>query len=280
MVADNAQGKRIKTDSAAQGAQFDYPVTITSAQDLRFVLSWFDPETVNISSDPTQPVLVNDLDLKVVGPDGSTTLPYVLDKNDPCYVYGNVVACQPAGRAVNVVDNNEEVEVKGAAPGTYHAIVFGKSVPQSAPQPFVLVSSNADFGAAIPPCADPTEPNDTIATAYGPLSLSQTVNAAICSDTDTDFFKFSTNASGVVNVTVTTTDTAVTVTVTAPNVATVTKTIAANSTASVTTNVNTSATTPFLVQVSLNGARGTTGVYSIHATFPFSAPAHRRPAGH
>jgi len=280
MVADNAQGKRIKTDSAAQGAQFDYPVTITSAQDLRFVLSWFDPETVNISSDPTQPVLVNDLDLKVVGPDGSTTLPYVLDKNDPCYVYGNVVACQPAGRAVNVVDNNEEVEVKGAAPGTYHAIVFGKSVPQSAPQPFVLVSSNADFGAAIPPCADPTEPNDTIATAYGPLSLSQTVNAAICSDTDTDFFKFSTNASCVVNVTVTTTDTAVTVTVTAPNVATVTKTIAANSTASVTTNVNTSATTPFLVQVSLNGARGTTGVYSIHATFPFSAPAHRRPAGH
>jgi hypothetical protein len=281
MVADNAQGKRIKMDSAAQGAQFDYPVQVTSAGDLRFVLSWFDPETVNLSSDPTQPVLVNDLDLKVVGPDGSTTLPYVLDKNDPCYVSGSTTfTCQPAGRGVNVVDNNEEVEIKAAAPGTYHAIVVGKSVPQSAPQAFVLVSSNADFSQPPPPCLDPTEPNDTTTTAYGPLSLSQTISAAICSDTDNDFFKFTTNAIGAVNVTVTTTDTAVTVTVTAPGVATASKTIAPGTTATVTTNVNTSASTPFLVQVSLNGTRGTSGAYTLHATFPFSAPPHRRPAGH
>jgi hypothetical protein len=280
MVADNAQGKRIKTDSAGQGAQFDYPVTITSAQDLRFVLSWFDPETVNISSDPTQPVLVNDLDLKVIAPDGSTLLPYVLDKNDPCYVFGNLTPCQPAGRGVNVVDNNEEVEIQGAVPGTYHVIVFGKSVPQSAPQAFVLVSTNADFGQSVPACTDATEPNDTAATAYGPLSLSQTINAAICSDSDTDFFKFTTNASGAVSVTVTTTDTAVTVTLTAPNVQSASKTIAANSTGTVTTNVSTSALTPFLIQISLSGARGATGIYSVHASFPFSAPAHRRPSGH
>ena len=139
IIADGGQGKRIKSDSAAQGSQFDYPITIAAAQDLRFVLSWFDPETVVLSDDPTQPVLINDLDLKVVGPTGATTLPYVLDKNDPCYTFGSGASCKAATRAVNVVDNNEEVEIKSAAAGTYHVIVTGKRIVQSSPQAFIVV---------------------------------------------------------------------------------------------------------------------------------------------
>lgn len=280
VIADGGQGKRIKMDNAAQGAQLDYPVTISSARDLRFVLSWFDPETVTFTDDPTQSVLVNDLDLKVVAPDGSTTLPWALDKNDPCYAPTiNNTACQAATKQVNTVDNNEEVEIKNAPAGTYHVFVNGKRVTAAPPQAFVLVSANADFGTTVP-CIDATEPNDTVSTAYGPLSLSSVVNAAICSDTDTDFFKFTSNAIGGVNVTVTTSDTPVTVTVTAPGVATASKTIAANSSATVSTSVNTTAATQFTVQVSLNGTRGATGVYTLRAQFPFSAPVHRRSAAH
>ena len=280
IIADGGQGKRIKMDSVAQGAQFDYPVVLIAPQDLRFVLSWFDPETVTFTADPTQSVLVNDLDLKVVRPDGSTALPYALNKNDPCYVTGSGVACQPAVRAVNTVDNNEEVEISGASAGVYHVVVTAKRVTASSPQAFVLVSSNADIGTPAPQCTDVTEPNDTAATAYGPLSLSSVITAAICPDTDTDFFKFTTNAVGTASVTVTATDTAVTLTLSAPGVTTAQKTIAANSTDTVSTTVSTAAQTQFLAQVSLSGTRGATGIYTLRASFPFAAPIHRRTATH
>lgn len=273
MIADNAQGKRIKFDSATQGSQFDYPFTLATAQDLRFVLSWFDPETIVLTSDPTQPVLINDLDLKVVGPTGATTLPYALNKNDPCYTFGSGAVCQPAARAVNVVDNNEEVEIKSAAAGVYHVIVTGSHVVQS-PQAFVLVSANADLGAIVPPCTDVTEPNDTADTAYGPLTLSGVVTAAICSDSDVDNFKFTSNAPGTVAVTVTTTDTPVKVTLAGNTI-----NIPANTTQSVSATAG-AAPTQFIATVALNGTRGATGVYSIRANFPFAAPAHRRASRH
>src|SRR5207253_399095 len=119
---------------------FDYPLTISSPQDFRIVLSWFDPEALPVGTDDvTTAVLINDLDVKVVGPNG-TTLPYVLDKDDPCYVSGNFSSCKAASTGVNTVDNTEEVEVKGAAAGTYHVVVTGTRITANPPQPFVLVS--------------------------------------------------------------------------------------------------------------------------------------------
>jgi len=143
IIADGGTGKRIKIDRAANGAQFDYPLTISQAQDLRVVLSWFDPEALPLNvPEVTLKVLINDLDVKVVDPNGNTVLPYILDMNNPT---------APATRGVNTVDNTEEVEIKGAAPGLYHVIVTGKTVTANPPQQFVLIA-NADLAAAPPPC--------------------------------------------------------------------------------------------------------------------------------
>jgi len=280
LIADNNQAKRIKSDSVGQGGQFDYSMTLGSPQDLRFLLTWFDPETVTLSSDPAQPVLLNDLDLKVVGPDGSTTLPYALDPNDPCYLTPANI-CQPATKKVNTVDNTELVEIKSAAAGTYHVIVSGKRVIAAGPQAFVLVSSEADFGVNAPACTDATEPNDTAATAYGPLTLSTPASARICSASDNDFFKFTSNAVGQVSVTVTSADTPLTVTLSAAGVSVATPVnVPAGSSATVTAASGTASPTQFTVQVSPAGALGATGAYTVKAAFPFSAPARRRTVGH
>lgn len=280
MIADAGIGKRIKSDSAPQGSQFDYALTVGSTSTVRAVLSWFDPETLAPGTDElTSPVLVNDLDLKVVGPDGTTTLPYQLVANDPCYA-NDGTACKPAVKQVNTVDNNEEVEISGAAPGLYHVIVTGKRVTQSSPQPFVVVASGGDFAPSAPPCIDPTEPNETPATAYGPLTLNNKVDAVICTDTDVDNFKFTTNAVGAVNATVKTDDTPLLVTISGPGVATLTKTLAANTTTSFSTLTTTAAASLVNVEVKANGTRGATGKYSISVTFPFQAPPKRRGATH
>src|SRR5438045_2395070 len=275
IIADGGTGKRIKADNAAQGAIFDYPLTLTSTQDLRIVLSWFDPEALPVGTeDVTEPTLINDLDVKLVGPSG-TTLPYVLDKDDPCYTSGVFVTCKAATTGVNKVDNNEEIELKGAAAGTYHVIVNGTRVTANPPQPFILVSS-ADLGEATPPCTDPTEPNDT--TPYV-LTLNVPVSPRICSATDVDLFTFKSNKVGTVTVTIAATDAPLTVSLIGGGGST-SKTIAANTTNTVTLPVSTATPTSFTVNVTASAPPANGSGYTISANFPFSAPNRRRGTTH
>src|SRR6185295_16562751 len=106
---------------------------------LRVVLGWSDPD--NASTLPLDdfgpPLLVNDLDLKVIDPAGNEMLPYVLDARHPEL---------PATSGVNHVDNNEELEISNAQTGTYRIVVAGTKVTVSSPQSFVVIT-NADLGS-------------------------------------------------------------------------------------------------------------------------------------
>ena len=55
IIADNEQGKRIRIDTIAQGAQIELPMTITTAQNLRVVLCWADPEVLILGDEFAQP---------------------------------------------------------------------------------------------------------------------------------------------------------------------------------------------------------------------------------
>ncbi|HEX9163241.1 MAG TPA: S8 family serine peptidase [Thermoanaerobaculia bacterium] len=269
IIADGAQQKRIKTGQVATGDQVSLPLTLTSGQNLRVVLGWSDPEITLLPSDPLNaPTLVNDLDLKVTGP-GGDVLPYVLDPTT-CQA-----ECAPATRGVNHVDNTEEVEIAGAAPGTYTVVVTGTKVTKSSPQPFVLVT-NADLGAAVAPCTDVTEPNDTEATAYGPLASSQTITARTCTQSDVDIFKFLVGKPGTVSVTVTATDTPVRVTLTSTATQPVSADVAAGATQTVTTTFNGSTATTFFARVEPTGAIGAQARYTITPVFPSAQQGRRR----
>lgn len=268
IIADGGKGTRIKIDSAANGQRFDHPVTVSSTGTLRVVLSWFDPEIVPLATDPANiKTLLNDLDLSVTDTAGNTVLPYVLNP---------AVPTAPATRGADHVNNTEEVEIKGATPGVYHVIVTGTTVTANPPQQFVLIA-NADFTAAPPPCTDPTEPNSTAATAYGPLATNSVTQARICDATDVDFFRFMPNASGVATIVVSASDTPLTVSVGSGTDALsplVTQNVASG--ASQTFTINASAGTQYLVSVKPDGTLGASGAYTVSATYPFTWPARRR----
>lgn len=97
---------------------------------LRATLAWHDPPGS---------VLVNDLDLRLVGPDGSIVRPFVLDPSNPS---------APASRGRNAVDNVESIVVDDPAPGIWTVIVEGSRVAL-APEQFSLIVSAVDGNAPL-----------------------------------------------------------------------------------------------------------------------------------
>ncbi len=114
-----------------QGGVRGRTVTVApDAPELRITLAWDDaPGTPNVS-----PALVNDLDLRVFGPDGTRYYPWKLDPLAPS---------APAVRtAEDHLNNIEQVFVENPAPGEWTIEVSGYSVPEG-PQPFSLAGDGA-----------------------------------------------------------------------------------------------------------------------------------------
>ncbi len=267
ILADGGTGKRIANSSVAQGGQVDIPLTLSSAGDLRVVLVWTDPEVILLGDDLAASALVNDLDLAVTDPSTAQNLPYVLDKNNPT---------APATRGVNKVDNVEEVEIKGAAAGTYHVVVSGSRILANSPQQFVVISTAGTLGSAPPPCTDPTEPNETAAQAFG-LGSGQGVSARFCSATDVDFFKVHLDKAGTLTFTVNSTDTAVRTVLTGTGIGAITTDLASGAPATVAQAVGAG---DYFLSVTPNGALGATGNYTVSASFPAVSLGRGRVARH
>jgi hypothetical protein len=260
--ADEAKGRRIRNLTVSQGNQFEIPITVTSAGPLRVVLQWPDPAIpfVQGASDIADVALVNDLDVHVVGPQGTTYLPYVLDKNSPL---------TPATRGINTVDNTEMVDVANAAPGVYRVVVKGTRVAEG-PQKAVVVTTS-DMAS---PCVDLQEPNNSAETAHGNLVSGQMVTGAICSQGDLDFFKFEATKSGQVSVAITAGDTAIRATLTG-NGANATVDVPAGETRSVMHNV-TATPFPMVLKLEAIGALGAAPTYIFTPEFGVTTPARRR----
>jgi subtilisin family serine protease len=278
IIADNNTGSRIRTGTVGNGQDIDFTFTLSAAQKFRAVLGWFDPEVLLVP-DPTikdddplaDKTLINDLDLRVVDPNGATVLPYVLDKGAP-----NALAT----RGVNHTDTTEEVEIANAVPGTYHIIVHGAIGDARSPtQDFVLVVNG---GTPVPPCTDNYEPNDTQATAFGNLVSGQAITPRIC-PSDIDYFTFGTNSSPI-SVTVAATDTPLKVTLSSNFSTTVTQTIATNSSATLTTNLFATIlpvpNTAMFVRVEANGTVGASGTYTLTPNYHFVSNPRKRSTKH
>lgn len=268
ILADGGKGTRIRTGSLAQGQTYEMPLRVATAQNLRVVLQWLDPEIARLGDDDiAETALVNNLDVKIVDPAGNTVLPYVLDK---------VNFTANATRGTNVVDNTEMVEIANAAPGVYRVIATATKITDLSPQPFVLVT-NAD---AAPPCVDFTEPNESAAAAYGDIASGAPVFAALCSATDVDFFRFSATKNGDVAVTVTATgDTALRVTLSRTGGSTQSVDVPAGQTRTVTiagTTASNSAPAAFTAKVEAAGTSGVSATYTLTPSFGTTTPPRRR----
>ncbi len=113
-------------DSQTDTYDFFIPAGVET---LAVTLAWDDPPGAELADT----VLVNDLDLELVGPTSGTHLPFVLDPEDPN-------ADATVGR--NALDNLEQVRVLSPETGLWTVRVIGTLVPEG-PQAYSLVGFDA-----------------------------------------------------------------------------------------------------------------------------------------
>jgi hypothetical protein len=140
-AVDELIAQRVRQDQVSDGQVDSFTVDVPAGTpSLKVTLAWDDePGAVN-----ADPALVNDLDLVLVEPDGSTThLPWVLDPANP----GN-----DATTSTDSVNNVEQVQVDNPTAGTWEVRVTGTSVPVG-PQYYSLAGQ--DFTSSGPGSVGP-----------------------------------------------------------------------------------------------------------------------------
>lgn len=119
-----------------------YRLTWDGYSPIRVTLCWTDPPaTEKTGLDDPSPRLVNDLGLRLIGPDGSTTYyPYVLDPANPT---------APATTGDNTLDNVEQVCLNSPpAQGVYTVQVAFKGALTNGQQYYSLLMSGQGAGSA------------------------------------------------------------------------------------------------------------------------------------
>lgn len=102
----------IKEVILTSGDYIEFPVVSVGTEPLKVTICWTDPPATPVAAsvDPTNRTLVNDLDLRVISPSGTTNFPYVLNPFAPT---------NAAATGDNVRDNVEQVVITNTVAGSY-----------------------------------------------------------------------------------------------------------------------------------------------------------------
>ena len=133
--ADAGHGRHFRTGIVSESETYQVDVVATAGQNIRIALTWSDPDYYVLPpGDVITPAIVNDVDLKVIAPDGATVFPYILQSSTPAAV---------ATRGINQRDTTEVVEIANAAAGNYRIVVSGARMRFGFKQDFALASTIA-----------------------------------------------------------------------------------------------------------------------------------------
>ena len=136
---NNAGGSQyIKEETLDENETWEHSVIVPAcATELRATIVWTDPAGTPVKPavlNPTNRMLVNDLDLRITDPNGQDHFPWVLDPAKPN---------KAATTADNDRDNVEQVLIKSkskpTAPGEYTVRVTHKGTLINSPQAFSLI---------------------------------------------------------------------------------------------------------------------------------------------
>ncbi|MEO0092552.1 MAG: S8 family serine peptidase [candidate division WOR-3 bacterium] len=134
----------IKADSSAGGnfmireyilnnaEQIEFPAISDGTQPLRVTICWTDTagNPPPPSLDPPTPMLVNDLDLRVISPTKTIYYPWILDPSNPS---------APATTGDNIRDNVEQVYIATPSAGIYTIRITHKRTLVAGPQPVSVI---------------------------------------------------------------------------------------------------------------------------------------------
>lgn len=191
VIADAGQGNRIRRGTVRGGDVIEHAFDLAATESVRLTLVWNDPAFDPSGGGYWAHTLINDLNLKVVAPDGSVSLPWVGDAVTPE---------NGSTRGVNDRDTVEQIDMTATVAGTYKAVISGTT--PGGPQEYALVASASRLAAAVFSCSDPLEPNDGETQAWGRLLSHSLTGSILCSEVDVDHFRFVADRDGPVSVVV------------------------------------------------------------------------------
>ena len=160
LVTADETADHIHVRDVAIGETVYYTFNSDGVSDVHATLAWDDPLAGYLSN----PTLVNDVDLRLTGPDGTVHTPFVLDPTNPS---------NPATTGDDSRNNVEMVEAP-AAEGTFTVIVLGAGVALG-PQQYTLVTPE--------PAVENRPP---IADADGPYTTNEGIDAQVDASGSTD----------------------------------------------------------------------------------------------
>ncbi|MFO7670574.1 MAG: S8 family serine peptidase [Bacteroidales bacterium] len=143
-VIGDSTRQRIFENLLADQDQVRISFFCDGSEPVKVTLCWTDPsgEVPAPSLNPTDRILVNDLDLRVIrNLDGQKYRPFVLDPVQPS---------KPASAGDNILDNVEQVVLSAPVKGFYEVVVSHKGVLREGNQSFSLIISGLsdDFYAS------------------------------------------------------------------------------------------------------------------------------------
>lgn len=127
----------LKDTLLSNGGSINLDFEYSSNRPLIITIAWTDPPGTPPSNanDPTDTLLVNDLDLMVTDPDESVHQPWVLDKSSPS---------TSATTGDNNLDNIEQVYISAVKSGTYSISISHEGTLQSGSQKVSILISEAE----------------------------------------------------------------------------------------------------------------------------------------
>lgn len=130
-AVDAIIGGDFREDSLSeQGQMHEYTINVASPiPELKVSMAWDDPA----GSLASIKKLVNDLDLSLIGPDGTVFYPWILDPDNPA---------NAATTGIDSLNNQEQVAVNNPTPGTWKIHVSAALLP-SPPQSYSIVFPGA-----------------------------------------------------------------------------------------------------------------------------------------
>ena len=161
------EGTFSKTKSGVETYANTYTFVWDGVSPIRATLAWTDPAGLTQTmTDSRTPNLVRNLDLKIVSPDGTTNLPYVMPFVG---TWTQASMSLPAIRGKNNVDNVEQVFLESPIAGTYTvSVVLDGTLSRGVSQAYSLIVTGGEGGTVNPsPSVFVTSPADGTSFAKG-----------------------------------------------------------------------------------------------------------------
>ena len=161
------EGTLSRTTSGVKTYTNNYTFVWDGVSPIRATLAWTDPAGLTQAmTDSRTANLVRNLDLKIVSPDGTTNLPYVMPFVG---TWTQASMSLPAIRGKNNVDNVEQVYFESPTAGTYTvSVALDGTLSRGVSQAYSLIITGGEGGTVNPsPSVFVTSPADGTSFAKG-----------------------------------------------------------------------------------------------------------------